>query len=54
MHSCIHQAMELVGQDWLNDDSILDSLLSQVNLAEEASARVVDNISSLVTEKHGV
>lgn len=53
VHASIHHAMELVSQDWLNDDSILDSLLSHVNQAEEASARVVDNISRLVTEKHG-
>lgn len=54
VHTGIHNAIELVTQDWLNDDQILNSLLEHVSAAEDASVQVVEGISQMVVEKHGI
>ncbi|ELI5736471.1 CZB domain-containing protein [Vibrio fluvialis] len=53
VHSKMHVAMDLVKQDWLNDDSVLHSLIATISDAEKASNHVMGCISDMVAEKHG-
>ncbi|SMS02939.1 Methyl-accepting chemotaxis protein 4 [Vibrio mangrovi] len=53
VHQNIHQAMELVNQDWLADDGVLKNLVSVVGDAEKASNHVITCITDMVAEKHG-
>ncbi|MCG6217291.1 methyl-accepting chemotaxis protein [Vibrio furnissii] len=53
VHSNMHAAMDLVKQDWLNDDAVLHALVSTISDAEKASNHVMDCISDMVLEKHG-
>ena len=52
VHKNIQQAMELVKEDWIRDDSVLNKLISHVNLAEDASKNVMYHISGMVEAKH--
>jgi hypothetical protein len=49
----MHVAMDLVKQDWLNDGSVLHSLIATISDAEKASNHVMGCISDMVAEKHG-
>ncbi|WP_282176308.1 methyl-accepting chemotaxis protein [Vibrio nereis] len=52
VHANVHAAMDLVKQDWLNDDEVLSELLASVEKAEDASLGVVNAITDVVAEKH--
>lgn len=51
VHSNIHKAIEFVKDDWLNDDAALSNLVTHLQLAEDESKGVVNNINNLLTQK---
>ncbi|WP_413282905.1 methyl-accepting chemotaxis protein [Vibrio sp. MA40-2] len=51
VHSNIHKAVELVKNDWLNDDSTLKNLVGCLQLAEDESKGVVSKINELLDQK---
>ncbi|MEJ2763533.1 methyl-accepting chemotaxis protein [Photobacterium sp. MCCC 1A19761] len=52
VHQKVHTAMDIVQQDWLNDDNILEHLIETIEQAEASSNGVIDSISDMVHEKH--
>lgn len=52
VHSSIHRAMTYIRQDWLSDRSVRDSLLEELRAAEEASSKVMQLLSRIVTDKY--
>lgn len=54
VHQQVRQAMNLVKQDWIQNDAVLNQLLEHVYRAEEASNRVMFHISGMVDAKHAV
>jgi methyl-accepting chemotaxis protein len=51
VHSNIHKAIELVKNDWMNDDVALSNLVSCLQSAENESKGVVNRINDLLTQK---
>ncbi len=52
VHDSVQAAMEMVKQNWLEDDDVLNQIIGTLEFAEEASHRVIDSISEMVIEKH--
>ena len=52
VHTNVHLAINLVQQDWLQDDQIFDELVDKVNNAELASKGVINSITKLVEQKY--
>ena len=52
VHSSVHQAVALSGQDWEKDPALRESLVGALEAAEEASRQVVGLIDQMVEEKH--
>jgi hypothetical protein len=53
VHGNVHNALELLAQPWQRDDAVRARLIGCFQQAEEASWAVVQNIESLLAEKHG-
>ena len=51
VHSNIHKAVDLVKQDWLNDDAVLASLVERLQAAESESKGVVNRIDTMLVQK---
>jgi methyl-accepting chemotaxis protein len=51
VHSNIHKAIELVKNDWMNDDVALSNLVNCLQSAENESKGVVNRINDLLTQK---
>jgi len=51
VHSNIHKAIELVKNDWMNDDLTLNNLVNCLQSAESESKGVVNKINDLLTQK---
>lgn len=52
VHSNVHLAIDLVKQNWVDDDSVFEALIDKMESAEKASAGVVGGILDLVEEKN--
>lgn len=52
VHGNIHQAMDLVKQDWLRNDDVFDGIVYHFQEAENASSHVISCLTDLVTQKH--
>jgi methyl-accepting chemotaxis protein len=52
VHSGAHEALRLSRQDWVNDMSVREALLKQLETAEDASSQVIKLIGDMVSEKH--
>lgn len=51
VHSNIHTALEYSGQNWMEDDSVMNGLIEHVSLAEDASKGVIDQLSLMLEQK---
>lgn len=52
VHFGVHQALRLAQMDWINDMSIREELLKQLETAEDASSQVIQLVGEMVKEKH--
>ncbi len=53
VHNAGHSALDLLSQDWKKSKDILNKILQNYHIMEEASDRVMEHIDGMITEKHG-
>lgn len=53
VHSSVHRAIQLAQQNWIADAAIRNSLIDELETAENASGEVMRLLSRIITEKHG-
>ena len=52
MHKATQRAYEISRQTWITDPAMLDEIIRQMQIAEQASAEVMQYIDDMVEEKH--
>jgi len=52
VHQGVHQALELIKEDWVYNDEVLQAILKAMHQAEKGSENVVRLISALVEQKY--
>lgn len=52
VHSCVHRAVQLSGNDWENNAELRNDLVRELEKSEDASSEVVSLIDAMIAEKH--
>jgi methyl-accepting chemotaxis protein len=52
VHSCVHEAVAMLGQPWVKDEALQDKIISAMECAEQGSMGVMKSIDQVVADKH--
>lgn len=52
VHSCVHEAVAMLAQPWIKDESLQDKIITAMECAEAGSMGVMRSIDQVVAEKH--
>lgn len=52
VHSCVHDAVAMLAQPWIKDESLQDRIITAMECAEQGSMGVMRSIDQVVAEKH--
>lgn len=52
VHSCVHEAVAMLAQPWIKDESLQDRIIAAMECAEQGSMGVMKSIDQVVAEKH--
>ncbi|WP_234947409.1 CZB domain-containing protein [Sulfurivirga caldicuralii] len=52
VHTGVHRALEAAREDWMHDDHALESIITAMREAQEASHHVIQLIDALLQQRH--
>ncbi len=52
VHSCVHEAVSMLGQPWEKSEALQDQIINAMDCAEQGSLGVMTNIDQVVVERH--
>lgn len=52
VHASVHHAVDASRGDWLNDDALLETIVREMDNAEQNSRQIIEYLNQMVEEKH--